>query len=421
MLVQIKYNLLTSRAQYYQALADDDANAHGMAVARMKVAESAAKEASRIANNFPGSVPPSSNLSADCGPMLAELAKRQVSTVQAKLKEMARDNDYVYHQDVPAEASVPPVAKLPAAKPIPVNELYAGQDIQRITGPDLFAKIVPLAVTEAASLYDEEKAKLVRAETERVELANSEMATSLDYLRLPGALQVLKGGFHHEVTPDEDFRTWCEDVAGHENPMAIFEHLRAEKETIVTVLDRSTKQLDMEESVCEKMRSKYEGEWTQQPSAKLTTTLRSDVRSYRDALDEASRSDGQLYAKLKQNEPEFHEMRAASEMGDPDGLFQRAIAKVRAKSSSANSPATGEQNLLDADFDDGGPSVMDQINKVEDILKKLNLIKRVRNQVLKDLKDKVWAAPAAIPAPPRPFVEDANGRCRFTTTTSLRS
>ncbi|CRK23813.1 hypothetical protein BN1708_018065, partial [Verticillium longisporum] len=102
--------------------------------------------------------------------------------------------------------SLAPVGKLPAAKPIPVSELYAGQDIQRITGPDLFSKIVPFAVTEMASLYDEEKAKLIRAESEKVDIANDEMAASLDYLRLPGALQVLKGGFDQDVLPDEDFR-----------------------------------------------------------------------------------------------------------------------------------------------------------------------------------------------------------------------
>ena len=52
------------------------------------------------------------------------------------------------------------------------------------------------------------------------------------------------------------------------------------------------------------------------------------------------------------------------------------------------SPAA-ETNLLDADFGEGGPSVVDQINKVEEILKKLQLIKRERNQILKDLKEKV--------------------------------
>ncbi len=391
LMVQAKFNLTASIAQYFQALADDDANSHGMAVARLQVAEVHAREANKIATSFPSSVPPSSNLTADCGPLLADITKRHLVSVQLKLKELTKDNDFIYHQPVPEGAGVPTVAKLPAAKPIPVSELYAGQDIQRITGPDLFAKIVPLAVTESASLYDEEKAKLVRAETERVDTANGEMAASLDYLRLPGALQVLKGGFDQEIIPDEDFRTWCVDVTDHEDPATIFDHLHGQKQTIVGALERSSKQLDMEESVCEKMRSKYESDWTQQPSTRLTTTLRGDIRNYREALEEAGRSDGQLATKLRQNEAEFNEMRSAAESGEVDALFQRAVKKMR-KSSAGNSP-NSEPNLLDADFDDGGPSVVDQIAKVEDILKKLNLIKKERIQVLKDLKEKVCWPP----------------------------
>ncbi|KAK4230052.1 vacuolar protein-sorting protein bro-1 [Podospora fimiseda] len=386
LVVQAKYNLMSSFAQYYQALADDDANSHGMAIARLQVAEDLVKDAVKASNSFPNTLPPSANLTADTPYILSEITKRHLAAVQHKLQELIKDNDFIYHQPVPAEASVPPVAKLPAAKPIPVSELYQGQDISRITGPDLFAKIVPLAVTESASLYDEEKAKLVRAETERVDQANSEMAASLDYLRLPGALQVLKGGFDQEILPDDDFRTWCVDVADHENPGKIFDYLHTQKQAIVQILESSTKQLDMEESVCEKMRSKYDQDWTQQPSSRLTTTLRGDIRNYREALEEAARSDGQLATKLRQNENEFDEMRFAAENGEVDALFQKAVSKGR-KSSSANSPSV-EANLLDADFDDGGPTVVEQIAKVEDILKKLNLIKRERTQVLKDLKEK---------------------------------
>ncbi|KAH7035442.1 vacuolar protein-sorting protein BRO1 [Microdochium trichocladiopsis] len=387
--VQIKYNLMSSNAQYYQALADEDANSYGVAVARLMVAEVQAKEASKIASNFPSSMAPSTNMTSETGPALAEITKRNLTTIQEKLQGLLKDNDYIYHQTVPAEASLTAIPKLPAAKPIPVSELYAGQDIQRITGPDLFAKIVPLAVTESASLYDEEKAKLVRAETERVDLANSEMAASLDYLRLPGALQVLKGGVDQEILPDEDFRTWCDDVAGHENPISILDTLRIDRDSIIGTLDRCSKQLDMEESVCEKMRSKYESEWTQQPSSRLTTTLRGNIRNYREALDEASRSDGQLYAKFRQNEADIEEMRNAAQHGRVDELFQRAIQKVRGKTSNSGSPIGGEANLLDTDFEDGGMSVAEQISRVEDILKKLNLVKRERNQVLKDLKEKV--------------------------------
>lgn len=376
-------------AQYYQALADEEANQHGVAVGRLQAAESLAKEAERVSRSFPSSVPPSANLSPDCGTLIQEIAKRHHATVQSKLQGTLRDNDYIYHQTVPAEESLEPVAKLSAAKPIPVSELYAGQDIQRITGPDLFAKIVPFSVTESASLYDEEKAKLVRAETERVDTANGEMEASLDYLRLPGALQVLKGGFDQDILPDEDFRQWCEDVANHENPVSIFDLLKSEKDSIISTLEKSTKQLDMEEGVCEKMRSKYEGEWTQQPSSKLTTTLRNDIRNYREALDEASRSDNQLSNKLRLNEMDFDEMRRAAQGDEADQLFKRAVSQARARSSNAASPSGAEPNLLDADFEEG-PSVVDQINRVEDILKKLNLLKRERNQVLKDLKDKVF-------------------------------
>lgn len=386
---QIKASLFESMAQYYQALADIEGNQHGVAVARLEVAEKSAKEASRIASSFPSSCPPGSNLSSDTGTILAEATKRHLSTVQDKLQEATRDNDYIYQMRVPVEASLTAVGNLPAAKPIPVSELYAGQDIQRITGPDLFAKIVPFAVTEMASLYDEEKAKLIRAETEKVDIANGELAASFDYLKLPGALQILKGGFDQEILPDEDFKTWCDDVANHENPAAILETLKSEKETIVSILDKSTKHLDMEESVCEKMRSKYESEWSQQPSSRLTTTLRSDIRNYREALEEAARSDAQLVAKLRQNEGDFEEMRAAVQNGEVDALFQRAVKTARAKSSNTTSPVSNEPSLLDADFEEDGPSVLDQIRNVEEIMKKLNLVKRERNKTLKDLKEKV--------------------------------
>ena len=381
---------MNSLAQYYQALADDDANSHGIAISRLQVAEIAAKEANKLANGFPGNVPVNSNLTSETGTVLVEITKRHLTNVQEKLSEMIKDNDYIYHQTVPAEATLSVIPKLPAAKAIPVSELYAGQDIQRITGPDIFQKIVPMSVTESASLYDEEKAKLVRAETERVETANSEMAASLDYLRLPGALQVLKGGFDQELTADDEYRGWCEDVGSHEPPPSTFDSLKSSKEAIVAVLDKSSKQLDMEERSCEKMRSKYEGEWTQQPSSRLTSTLRNDIRNYRDALEEAARSDSQLYSKMRQHEVDFDEMRSAGETGEADVLFQKALIQVGGKSrNNVGSPVGTEGNLLDEDFGDGGVSVMDQIARVEELLKKLNLIKRERAQVLKDLKEKV--------------------------------
>jgi len=388
--VQIKASYMTSLAQFYQACTDDDTNQHGIAIARLQAAEVTGNDAIKAANSFPSSVPPTSNLSNETGSILREMIKRHITNVRDKLTSTVKDNDFIYHQLVPAEASLSAVQKMAAAKAIPVSELYQGQDIQRIIGPDIFQKIVPMAVTESASLYDEEKAKVVRAEAEKVEQANDEMAASLDYLKLPGSLDVLRGGMDQQVTVDDDFRGWCEELAGHEPFSKAFDHLQADKARILSTLETCTKQLDMEENICEKMRVKYGPEWTQQPSSRLNSTLRSDIRSYRGAVDEAVGSDSQLLGTARQYESDFDEMRSAGETDEADVLYQRAMMKNEPKGKSKGGVSSGvEGNLLDDDYGEGGPTVADQISRVEDILKKLDLIKKDRQQVFKDLKDRV--------------------------------
>ncbi|KAL9107224.1 MAG: hypothetical protein Q9227_007848 [Pyrenula ochraceoflavens] len=385
-MTQIKAAHIGSLAEYYQALVDDESNAHGTCIARLQNADRLAKSASSMAKSFPSSVPPTSNLTSDTGPNLTTITRRHLEIVQEKLNASIKDNDFIYHQTVPAEAALAAVSKLPAAKAIPVSELYQGQDIQKIIGPDIFQRIVPMSVTESASLYDEEKAKLVRAEAEKVESANGEMAASLDYLKLPGSLNILKGGADQEMTVDEDFKRWCEDVSAHGPISPALDTIQTDKVYVMNLLDKSTKQLDMEESVCEKMRSKYGGDWTQQPSSRLTSTLRSDVRSYRGTIDEASSSDAQLMATARQYETDFDDMRNAGEADEADVLFQQALIKAGGARKQASS---SEQNLLDEDYSGSGPSIADQIARVEEILRKLNLLKRERGQVLKDLKERV--------------------------------
>jgi hypothetical protein len=389
--VQAKAAHMASVASYYQAIADSESGSHGVAIARLQMADKQSATALSWAKTFPSSAPATTNLTAESGTNLLDLIKHNQANVQALITTMIKDNDFIYHQPVPNEAGLSAIAKLPAAKAIPVSELYQGQDIQRIIGPDIFQKLVPMSVTETASLYDEEKAKLIRAETEKVETANGEMAASLDYLKLPGSLNILKGGMNQEMTVDEEFRRWCSELAGHKPFHRAFDELKERKAEVLSQLEQCSKQLDLEESVCEKMRSKYGADWSQQPSSRLNTTLRGDVRAYRDTINEASASDSQLSSTLRQYESDFDEMRSAGETDEADVLFQRALIKAGSKQSKGKNGVTSpaEGTLLDDVYDEGGVSVAEQIAKVEEILKKLNLLKRERSQVLKDLKEKV--------------------------------
>ena len=382
-------------AQYYQALADNDANAHGSAIARLMLAERLTKESSKVANTFPGVPPPESQLSSETAAILTEMHKKHLAEIQAKIPELNKDNDFIYHQSIPSESSLAAVLKLPAAKAIPVSEFYAGQDMQRITGPDIFQRIVPMAVTESASLYDEEKAKLIRAEAERIDTADSELAATMDYLRLPNSLNVIKDGFVQDLHVDDEFRRWCSDVARGVPSERLFQELFSKKNDIISILGHSSRQLDMEESTCEKMRAKYGAEWTQQPSSRLTQTLRADITRSRMVINEASSNDQSIQAIFTQHQADFDEMRSAGEADEADVLYQRALIKAgagRGKNAPDLLSSDDTGNLIDEDFDDGSDSVAEQINSLEELMRKANLIKRERAQVLKDLKEKVSRA-----------------------------
>jgi hypothetical protein len=392
-ITQVKAAHFGAVAQYYQALTDDETNAHGTALARLQMAERLAKEASKAAYSFPSVPSPASNLTSDAASILMEMTKKITTQIQEKLIEFNKDNDFIYHDIVPSEASLSTVPKVAAAKVITINDIYQGQDVQRVIGSDIFQRIVPMSVTESASLYDEEKAKMLRAENERAEQANSEMAASLDYLKLPGSLNVLKGGIENELVVDEDFRSWCQDLASQPPFGEDFNNLGRDRTQMLATLDKSSRQLDMEESVCEKMRSRFGSDWVQQPSSKLNSTLRGDVRNYRKALDDAAASDAQLQSTLRQFEADFDEMRSAGHADEADILYQRAMIKAGAARGQGKdgmkSPMSPEGDLLGEYFDDGSASVADQIATVEELLRKLTLIKRERSQMLKDLKEKV--------------------------------
>lgn len=378
---------LSSVAEFNQALADDESKAHGTAIARLQKAADLAKEAIKAAGSFPTSLPSSSRLPADTNSILSTTAKQQQQKCTEKLAQYTKDNDFVYHQAVPAVSALTPIAKLPAAKATPIAEIYQSPEVQRAIGPDIFQRIVPMSVTESASLYDEEKAKLIRAEGELAEQANDELAASLDYMKLPGSLQILKGGLDSEMRVDDQLRVWCRDVADREPYDTKLQSSSSQRAQLLTTLEGAARSLDQEESVCEKMRNKFGGQWTQQPSSRLTSTLKSDIRSYRQSIEQAATSDGQLATSYSSVETELKEMRKAGEANEANILYHTAMTAATSRSGGAGGGQTA--NLLDDLDEEEGSSVTARIEAIEDILQSLQLIKRERQQVLKDLKERV--------------------------------
>ncbi|QRW13317.1 vacuolar protein sorting-associated protein BRO1 [Ceratobasidium sp. AG-Ba] len=389
-LIQIKAKYFASLTQYHRALADSASGKHGDSLVRFGVAETHAKEAHRLAQSFTPYfvVTLSPTMPSDAGTAILELTKSHLALCTEKKTAAQKDNDLIYHALLPSEASLPVVDKVSVATPIPIQEVYGTPEVQKVIGADLFVRLVPLSVHESASVYSEEKAKLVRGESTRADEADTELRAGLDSLGLPGALAKFRemaeaagagGDEDGESAVPQQVWTWKEEVERKEGESPVeglLKQLEGLKTSVEAEIGNISRELELESRECESMRVKYEHHWTQDPSATHTAPLRQDLKSHREAFAAAAASDGQVYSLWQNTKPTLDILR-----NNPASLFQRVSD-------------TSGGSLLDLDENgDVGEGEADdikaQVEEIDELLGRLNKIKRERNEVLKDLKDKI--------------------------------
>jgi len=397
--LQIKAKLFASIAQYQRAKVDDAAGKHGAALVRFKMADSLAQEALRTANNFNYSFVASSSptLPHDAGPTMAEIVKAHASLCAEAKTEAIRDNDLIYHEILPSEASLPAIDKLPPATAITIQEVYGNAEVSKLIGPDIFNRLIPLAVHESASVYSEEKAKLVRAEVERVELSEMEVRSGLDNLGLPGAVnrwrRIADGDDNDkEVDVSSSLIRISEEVSRSGSLDARIRSLEADHARFNSELTELTGLLDNESRECERARAKYAGSFTQSPSGPQTTHFRQNITSNLQSLQAATSADQQIIALWRDIQPDVEVLAAG-----PDALrgFVRDVAAGKNKPAA---PVPEGMSLLDLQDEETVKPPMDAAEQEEvrkaakdvtDRLDRLNKIRRERDDVLKQLKEKV--------------------------------
>uniref|UniRef100_A0A8C3JX21 Protein tyrosine phosphatase non-receptor type 23 n=1 Tax=Calidris pygmaea TaxID=425635 RepID=A0A8C3JX21_9CHAR len=108
-----------------------------------------------------------------------KLAKVRSCSIWSQYNSAKKDNDFIYHEAVPALDTLQSVKGAPLVKALPVNPTDPA-----VTGPDIFAKLVPMAAHEASSLYSEEKAKLLRDVMAKIEAKNEVLDQFMDSMQL---------------------------------------------------------------------------------------------------------------------------------------------------------------------------------------------------------------------------------------------
>lgn len=379
-------------------MADSTASKYGDALRRLMTAADAAKQASAQAYSFssvfsPGLAP---TLPADCVSALNEVTKSNLALCQEALTTAKKENDLIYHAAITSEASLPVIEKSPIAEPIPIQDVYAAPDVQKTVGQDIFTRLVPLSVHESASMYSEEKAKLVRAQTEAVDTADTELLTSLEYMGLPASLARFSSSGSNQQLQLSDLgpqmRGWLSQVKQTEaqsgatvrNLLAQLQQLKAQ---VSTTLDTAARELDTEEKACESARVQHaEHGFDQAPSASCSEqrALRSEIKERRDAVQAASTSDEMVLSTWSSCRADA-ELLVDGKEDQLEAIFAEALASAGANSGKA-------QDLLGSDFEDDSrdrEQMEDHIQTIRANLGKLDAMKQERGEVLHDLKDQV--------------------------------
>jgi len=410
--IQAKAKYFTSIAQFQKGLVDDAADKHGEALVRFNLAETNAKEANRIALSFASLFVNqlSPNLPPDAGPSLQELTKAHLAVCTTQKNDAQKANDLIYNAVLPSPETLPVIDKTSATTPITIQEVYGNADVQKVIGQDIFINLIPLSVHESASVYSEEKAKLVRSEVEKVEVAEGEVKSVLDSLGVREGLarykSMVEGSIGREEEVPLEVRRWRDDIRvieGREPVDRLLSQLTSLKTNVQTELDGVSRDLEIESKDCEAMRVKYDS-WTQEPSASLTKNIRQDLKSHLSALEAASTSDGQVVQLWGIVNSDIR-LLLSEEL---DVVFRESVER---------SSGQGE-SLLDLDVasemkDEEEKRLIEQlVNEIEDRLNGLHKIGKEREQVLKDLKEKVnlvlSSTPAKTDPPPQIQTDDVS-------------
>ncbi|KAI8866815.1 BRO1-domain-containing protein [Ramicandelaber brevisporus] len=414
---QSKHLHYQALAQYYQSLADSASGKHGSAVGRMKLAESKSGEAVQFANDFasqfmPNAVP---TITPDAGPALQELTQTLHSKAAEQHKQLERDNELVYNSPVPSAASLlSSISKKDICKPIPMTEYFTtGPEIQRVTGTDLFIKLVPMAVHESSSVYSGMKDSLVRTEVESVESANIEMSSALQFMQLPSCLEKFRAStaagvgasirarivaekplINRLAEPTDVLKNGLRDLrqqllelgsnSGDDgeslNTSTLSSRvsgLTKRRTAIRDKLDSITELLDSENAEFEAMQAKYGDIWTQAPSmGSLTGAMRTDLSARNKNLKQAESTDRSLLDRLKKIDQYYALFELPSGRGvdsttlqfeflsvpQREQLEEMLLAVIQTALSSTGSdydvaqskpaPVSNAPNLIDFDFDD---------------------------------------------------------------------
>ncbi|CAI4036795.1 hypothetical protein SMKI_16G0950 [Saccharomyces mikatae IFO 1815] len=278
-------------------------------------------------------------------------------TLEKKQKELIKDNDYIYHENIPAVVQIDSIKALDAIKP-PTWEkiLEPYMDIVANKCDTMYKGIIPLDVYEKESIYSEEKATLLRKEVEETETANLEYSSFIEFTNLPRLLSDLEKQFGNgNISSNTDaqgqlmrdqIQAWCKFIQTNE--------FRNIEEQMNKIVSKRKQILDI--------------------LSALPDDQKENVTKLKSSLVAASNSDEKLFACVK---PHITEIKLVCDNGE-----------IWKKFDEFNRNLLPQPSLLDID-DTKNDKILDLLKQVRGYADDLGTLKEERSRNLSELRDKI--------------------------------
>ncbi|KAF8442365.1 BRO1-like domain-containing protein [Boletus edulis BED1] len=333
--LEIKQRHFRAAAQYRKSIDDLEANNYGDELRRLMDAEAEAKQGYNLARR--------STLS----PAVVQDIKSLLDILQKNLARAERDNDLIYHKDIPSSSALPPIQDVIMVQG---NILPGLSDPKSVVDDSRvpFRELLNWGAREAVNIYNDNKQTLIKERiTDFAKELDNEIDQTLRSLNLPSSLEALE----RPIGLPPSLLKKAEEVGSEQGPERIetyLEHVELSARRALAVLDEAMDVLDGEASEDEAARK--EVPMTRPPSHEANQELVQKQERYRSILTEATKSDEVVRQKWR--EWEKHILQLALDKAELESLVPSStistVGKTQATGSQTQVHARALRSLLES-------------------------------------------------------------------------
>lgn len=367
--LETKHYHFNAASQYRKGIDELEASRYGDEIQRLMMAEADAKKAFNIAKR------------AGVAQAVISDVKSLLDVVQKNLSRAERDNDLIYHQNVPAPSGIPAIQEVSMVQSIIPPGL---RDPKSVIGDDsiIFGEMLGWGAREAINIYSDNKGNLLREKiVEPAQNFNDEADKILQSLNLPSSLEALE----RPIGLPPSLLRKAEEIRLEQGPTKIdvyLDDVQRLSRHVLGILDEAMDILDSEASEDEAARR--ETPMNRPPSHEANQELVMKQQRYRTILTQAAESDELVRRKWEEWEDQISEL--TRDKDELEALVPSSTVSMTGKAVSTSQTqihARALRGLLES---------LDDIRRTRD-----DLVSRAQRRAEgDDIRPKVLAAAAHL-------------------------